>query len=369
MNNRYQAPGLIIALVLTMVAASRPAAAQILKADIATHIEIDPIKVTLGNQGSITTMAMNADGNLLLGVSWIEVPKPVRRPAGRDGTVPPGAGGYGPGSATLADQYVDRHKYAVKVVSPQGQLLATWPMTDGLAPKVIHAVDDGTVYVGGHGELAIFDAHGKRQKILHTDPILGMKPLTSGIAVSDQYVFIAFGMGNSLRATQEIYRFDRNLDNPKRIVDRQYGCCAHLDLDVANGELLVAENSRHRVNRFDFDGNLLGRWGKRDRTNITGFAACCNPVCFDFGPGEVLYTAESGIGRIKRYSQTGEYLGVVGYVDTTVFDRGSRLALASCYIPVEVNRDGSRVYIMDVRAYVIRVLALKSDRKEPRPIT
>ena len=363
MNNRYQAPGLIIALVLTMVAASRPAAAQILKADIATHIEIDPIKVTLGNQGSITTMAMNADGNLLLGVSWIEAPKPVRRPAGRDGTIPPGAGGYGPGSATLADPNADRHKYAVKVVSPQGQLLATWPMTDGLAPKMIHAMDDGTVYVGGHGELAIFDADGKRQKILHTDPIVGMKPLTSGIAVSDQYVFVAFGMGNSLRASQEIYRFDRNLDNPKRIVDRQYGCCGHLDLDVGNGELLVAENSRHRVNRFDFDGNLLGRWGKRDRTNITGFAACCNPVCFDFGPGEVLYTAESGVGRIKKYSQTGEFLGVVGYVDTTVFDRGSRLALASCYIPVEVSRDGSRVYIMDVRTYIIRVLALKSDRK------
>ena len=91
-------------------------------------------------------------------------------------------------------------------------------------------------------------------------------------------------------------------------------------MQVMNGELLIAENSRHRVNRFDLDGKPLGKWGKRDRTGIEGFAACCNPVNIDIGPGNVLYTAESGIGRIKTYTPGGKFLGVVGYVDTTVFD-------------------------------------------------
>jgi hypothetical protein len=71
----------------------------------------------------------------------------------------------------------------------------------------------------------------------------------------------------------------------------------------------------------------------------------------------VLYTAESGVGRVKKYSPDGKFLGLVGYVDTTKFDNGSQLAAQSCYIPIEVNHDASRIYVMDVRAAIIRVLA------------
>jgi len=39
--------------------------------------------------------------------------------------------------------------------------------------------------------------------------------------------------------------------------------------------------------------------------------------------------------------------------------RGSRRAAASCYIPVEVSDDGSRVFVMDVRANAVRVLVDK----------
>ena len=78
----------------------------------------------------------------------------------------------------------------------------------------------------------------------------------------------------------------------------------------------------------------------------------------------LLYTAESGVGRVKKYTADGRYLGMVGYVDTTEFDRGSRLAAQSCYIPVEVNRDASRIYIMDVRAHIIRVLENDSDAEK-----
>jgi hypothetical protein len=79
-------------------------------------------------------------------------------------------------------------------------------------------------------------------------------------------------------------------------------------------------------------------------------------VNVDFGADGVLYTAESGVGRVKKYSQTGEYLGLVGYVDTTKFDRGSRLASQSCYIPIEVGPNADRIYIMDVRANFVRIL-------------
>ena len=284
-----------------------------------------------------------------------------RRPGERSRSSGGRAGGGGErrgnrGPLAIDDLY--EHTYGVRVISPDGSVKVEWPMPDsGPHPKMIHACDDGTVYVAGHGKIASYDKSGKRLAMIDIDKLSGENALAAGMFVSDKHVFLAVGMGNSMRATEDIYRFNLDLTGAKKIIEQQYGCCSHIDLQVMNGELLIAENSRHRVNRFDLDGKPLGKWGKRDRTGIEGFAACCNPVNIDIGPNNVLYTAESGIGRIKKYTPEGEYLGVVGYVETTEFDRGSRLAAQTCYIPIEVNMDASRVYVMDVRANLIRVLA------------
>src|SRR5260221_595433 len=52
------------------------------------------------------------------------------------------------------------HAFAVKVISPEGRVLATWPLTGGLEPKMIDAANDGTVYVAGGGKLAAFGEGG-----------------------------------------------------------------------------------------------------------------------------------------------------------------------------------------------------------------
>jgi hypothetical protein len=293
------------------------------------------------------------------------------RSRGQSGGRRPGDRGRGPGGRAgggerrgnrgpLAVDDLFDHTYGIRIIGPDGSVKTEWPMPDsGPHPKMIHACDDGTVYVAGHGKIASYDKSGKRTAMADIDKLSGEKSLASGLFVSGEHVFLAVGMGNSMRATEDIYRFNRDLTGAKKIIEQQYGCCSHIDLQVMNGELLIAENSRHRVNRFDLDGKPLGKWGKRDRTGIEGFAACCNPVNIDIGPDNVLYTAESGIGRIKTYTPGGKFLGVVGYVDTTEFDNGSRLAAQTCYIPIEVSPDASRVYVMDVRANLIRVLAAK----------
>ncbi len=290
-----------------------------------THQEVDPIKFDIGESGHLKTIAMDRNGNLLAGVSYI---------------------------ATGDSDY----SFAVKTVNPEGQIIATWPMTDGLQPGMIHGCDNGLVYVAGGGKLAAFSAEGKLHKMIDTDEVSGQQAIASGIFVSDTYVFLALGMGNSTRATEDIWRFKLDLTEPKRIIERLYGCCSHIDLEVLNDQLLIGENSRHRVNVYDLDGKQLDTWGKRDRVSIEGFAACCNPCNTDIGPDGLIYTAESGVGRVKKYDAKGKFLGVVGFVDTTVFDGGSRLAAQSCYIPVEVNHDASRIYVLDVRTHFVRVL-------------
>jgi hypothetical protein len=416
--------------------------------DKATHKEIEPIRIPLGEDGHLKTIAMDRKGNLLVGVSWApqagagagrtngslahgpppaalggsapmdsatvrarleaafkvdsaevwdrfiqdirpesfraavgpdpatrrdimsRLPERVRQhilqglsgrgpgsPGGsRDGgrgMVPGVRGGLQPRLSTGDEGYT----FALKVVDPAGKVLSTWPMTEGLQPKMIHGCDDGRVYVAGGGKVAEFSEEGRLVKMLDTDKVCGQMALASGLFVTDKEVFLALGMGNSTLATEDVYRLKRDLTEPKKIITRQFGCCSHIDLEVVNGELLVAENSRHRVNRFDFDGKLLGTWGRRDRQSLEGFAACCNPCNTDIGPGNVLFTAESGVGRVKKYTPTGEFLGLAGYVDTAKFDQGSQFAALSCYIPIEVSKDASRIYVMDVRANVIRVLA------------
>jgi len=321
--------GLIVFVAASgAVAAEPPGGAT--DRETATHREVAPIRPTLGPAGKLETIAMDRHGRLLAGVSWMPEPADGRP-----------------------------RQYAIQVLSPAGDLLATWSLPDGVEARMLHAAEDGEVYAGGDRRLARLNAVGELVQQLAFDQLLDGRYAnahSSGLTANGQYLFLAVGHGHSLKATEDVVRLNRDLTEPVLLAESQYGCCSHIDLECRSGELLIAENSRHRVNRLTFDGELIKRWGKRDRVGLEGFAACCNPVNFDLGPDGVLYTAESGLGRVKKYTPQGEFLGLVGYVDTTEYDGGSRLASISCYIPIEVSADGRQLYVMDVRQNLIRVL-------------
>ena len=299
-----------------------------------THTEGAPLKFDLGESGKIETIAMNLQGELLVGITT----DPTRR---------------GQSSTT---------GHVLLTLRGDGAIKETWELGD-LTPSSIFVDENGQTLVSGSGRLCEFDKSGTEVRTLLLSDVLNGTYATahpSGLVADSGQIFLAFGVGNSTRATEDIVRVNRDFTNPVVILEKQFGCCSHIDLDLHDGELLIAENSRHRMNRFTRDGDLIARWGRRDRNSLEGFAACCNPVNFDFGSDGVLYTAESGVGRVKRYTAQGEFLGLVGMVDTTQYDKGSRLASQSCYIPVEVSPDGKRIYVMDVRANIVRVLVEKS---------
>lgn len=308
-----------------------------------THEEVTSITLELGNEGLLETIAMNDAGELLAAVTWLE-----KRPT---------ASGDPPDKSSKEFwNYWLEHR-EIRVLNGQGMTLRSMQLED-VVPLQICSATDGSTYVGGEHRFARFGPDGK---LTHKIKIKDLIPNTnddshvSGIAVSEQFVFVAIGTGRSLRATEEIVRLTRDLSEPKTIIETQFGCCSHIDLAVHGDVLLIAENSRHRVNRFTFEGELLSRWGERDRIGLEGFAACCNPVNFDL-IGDTLVTAESGVGRVKAFSPDGTFKQLIGFVDTTKFDHGSRVAATSCYIPVEVAPDGKRIYVMDVRTGTIRVL-------------
>lgn len=120
-----------------------------------------------------------------------------------------------------------------------------------------------------------------------------------------------------------------------------------MDIQCCDGELYVAENSRHCVRRFDREGAEIVSFGQSDRTGVNGFEGCCNPMNLrPCGNGEIL-TAESGVGLIKRYSAEGEYLGLLADVDL----------VGGCkHVAIATTPDQSRLFMLDVTRSTICVL-------------
>jgi len=163
------------------------------------------------------------------------------------------------------------------------------------------------------------------------------KQKASSISATGDDVFLATRAATGYGF--DIWRMDNEFANAALIVTGLSGCCGQMDVKANKDGVFVAENSRHRVRRFDRDGKELGAWGVTARTGLEGFGSCCNPMNVAFGPGSDVYTAEDDTGRIKRYSPEGKLLGLVGAVE---------LRPGCKNVSIAVSSDGSRVYMLDI---------------------
>ena len=296
----------------------------------ASHVEIDPLPVKFEQLSSI---CLHTSGNLLA---------------------------------------CDVKAAQIKVIRPDGTVAAT--LRPGFGPEAIDVATDGTIYCGGQGRLARLDLSGKvlvsvegPEDLVPSDKDTDEsepqrrppRRRVSGITVTNKDVFVAIGSGRSTRALSNLYRLDRNLANPKLLLARLRGCCQRCDVTSREGKVYLAENAAYRVLGIDREGKVLGKWGHRDRKNIEGFGSCCNPMNLAFDAAGILYTAESGLGRVKRYTTDGEFLGLVGSVGVDRFNRASSLAAACSNIAIAVTPDARLIYVMDFKNNQIRVLKKK----------
>jgi hypothetical protein len=166
---------------------------------------------------------------------------------------------------------------------------------------------------------------------------MAFKIKASSISATEEEVFLATPAAAGYGF--DIWRTDAQFENATRIVSELRGCCGQMDVKACANGLYVAENARHRVCRYDREGNLVGAWGESARTGLEGFGSCCNPMNVAFGPDNAVYTAEDNTGRIKRYSPEGTLLSLVGSVDLVPGCKNCSIA---------VSRDGSRVYMLDI---------------------
>ncbi|WP_299466046.1 hypothetical protein [uncultured Gimesia sp.] len=175
-----------------------------------------------------------------------------------------------------------------------------------------------------------------------------LKMRVSSISMNEKEIFLACSAIEGYG--YEVWRTDKNFENGAIVVKGLRGCCGQMDVQCNKDGIFVAENSRHRVSHYDRNGKEMNHWGSRDRNGVEGFGSCCNPMNVAVGKAGEVYTAESNLGYIKRYSADGKYLDFVGKVD---------LVPGCKNVSIMVTPDGDRVYMMDLTRNHIIVMARK----------
>ncbi len=230
----------------------------------------------------------------------------------------------------------------IKEVKPDDTLAARWKV--GVDPVALGLAPDGTVFVGGGKKVIATDKSGKTlaTATLKTDDI-------TSITASDDDVFVACDSDQGYA----VYRMTHKLTESRKVVEGLSGCCGQMDVCWANGALYVAENGRKRVVILDRDGKKLSAFtkDKNDDAIIDNFGSCCNPKNLSGAPDGAIYTSESDIGRVKRYSPSGKMLDYIGTFKSP----------PGCVrVTIGANQDGSKIYVADVDKNTIRVLTRKA---------
>jgi len=178
--------------------------------------------------------------------------------------------------------------------------------------------------------------------------ITGRLRTINGIAATEKDVYIA--CGELVGYGYAIWRLDPELKSAQRVLGPVSGCCGQMDIQASGNHFYLSENTKKRVAQYDRDGKLVSAFGKSGRESEgLSFGGCCNPMnCRVCASGELL-TAESE-GIVKRFSATGEFLGLVGYAKLT----------GGCKnVAVAASPKGDRVYFCDLPGSRIIILGAK----------
>lgn len=165
---------------------------------------------------------------------------------------------------------------------------------------------------------------------------LGRLRTINGLSVTDKEIFLMCGETQGYGFS--LWRMDLQLTKSEKLLSRLSGCCGQMDVQVRGETIAIAENTRHRVARYDLEGALVDSFGVRGRESKgNSFGGCCNPMNCRIMPNGDVYTSESE-GIVKRFNAKGEFVEFVGMVKLT----------GGCKnVAVAASVSGDRVYFCD----------------------
>jgi sugar lactone lactonase YvrE len=226
----------------------------------------------------------------------------------------------------------------VTVFDPAGKVVRQWATAKPACSIALSP--DKRVFVGQPGQVEIFQNDGQLVKAWRA----GWLGEITAIGFYKDETFVADTSSRSIR------RYDRELKPLNEIGkdNRTNGFLIPngvLDFEIdSHGIIHAANPGKHRVERYQQDGKLLGHIGRFDGIDPEGFPGCCNPTNVALGPkGEVLVTEKAG-PRAKALTADGKLAAVLA---SSVLD-------ANCKnMAVAVDFRG-RVYVAEtVRRHIL----------------
>ena len=233
--------------------------------------------------------------------------------------------------------------------SPQGKLemrvaLSYEPTCLTVADQ--HHLAPGRIYVGFADHVEVYEADGAKAAIWQG---LGQQARFTSISTSDHYIFIADAGQNVVQrfdwAGKLLESFGES--NPGHFTSAVNGANAPFDLVVGLDDLIyVVDRRDRRVEGYRFEGEMERHWGQASPA-VEDFAGVSNPAHLALTADARFVTAEEDPLRVKVYSRSGEFEGVVCGPEGT----GSVAGLASDH--------HDRVLVLDGLARCVRVFEAK----------
>jgi hypothetical protein len=142
------------------------------------------------------------------------------------------------------------------------------------------------------------------------DYLVASKFRVPSLCATPNHVFVTTAAKSGF--AYAIWRVDTNFENPKEVIPQVSGCCGQMDVEADDEHFYVADNTKFCVTVYDLDGEKVDSFGKRVAKNDNGFGSCCNPMNVCCAKNGDLLTAESSIGKIKRFDASGKLVAYVG---------------------------------------------------------
>ncbi|MGI9178061.1 MAG: hypothetical protein ACR2IT_09420 [Pirellulales bacterium] len=159
---------------------------------------------------------------------------------------------------------------------------------------------------------------------------------------------IVYACSSSTGSGYDVWRTDLDFGAPVKIGQSLRGCCGQMDVQVNDNGIYAAENTRHRVRCYSRDGKEQFEFVSRELGQPDSFEGCCNPMNVAFGADGSVYTAEAGIGRIKRFTKDGRFQQLVGQVD---------LVPGCKKVAISVSPAGDVIYMLDItRGHIVAMV-------------
>jgi len=247
---------------------------------------------------------------------------------------------------------------AIRIFAQGGDRLGEIKLDD--IPRCLTVTADGIIFAGMKEHVEVYDAEGKQKASWET---LGKDAILTSIVVSEDNVLVA-DAGNRIVIRYDIEGSIINKIGKRDTFKNIHGFVIpspYFDLAMPkDGLLRVVNPGRLRIEAYTLDGDIEFWWGSPSAA-IEGFCGCCNPVNIAVLPDGGFVTSEKGLVRIKIYNSGGSFVGVVAGPEQ--FGAGGTSKI--CMLPEECQTSGfdvavdseGRVFVLDTVDNIVKVFS------------